>query len=824
MDSSNTKHISLRFMPDDSLCTLNIPAAKLARYINDKPALVKFLNTKSGLKVPNIPDLVIIYRKSKKNKSYVPLETRDDFKSLHRSLEVKNLLKLKINVKEVPQMHTADIHTLNEATVPANIKETKKRRADESFKSLSKSLFFELSETFLQSALERFKEAMSDGDHPMEDAAAKTADPPISAPLSSPTPESSVVHEDACCDYCNPTEFKPIIGPRFKCLVCDNFDLCATCESRFVEINDHSRFHPLAKINFPNYHSVRHHDPEIVKGHYHQISHNAVSGHCGRHQPTRVFVSKCATDSSSLCSGQHTDKETFQFTGAPRISSEDIVYDIPFGSCSLASKEKLESILKSGDIDHFFQNIDGYIEDSRRFHALMESVEGDLSTNEKFACLLSLADQTYKASKLRASGSTDATEDHTTQSESTEIKDAERGNSKSLTTTALTVAEGEGVLIVETVRMSPRCMTLKLNNASLYMILGSQLKFEFFNDSNRVAVSVPSPHDIAPGFTKSFNLRLGSEDPNFPSFEDSRLRIETCDPNVFMEGAFASTTTLVPHTKEPELIKLLSDNLIFSGQVLVSLHIKAKGSAQIVVTNDTEQDIDCSDLTFEIINCFEQSICKLLIHKKHAIFLGRGAKFNLNVSTAHLKYPFKLIMKNETIQGECNLCLKNLSGVFDFELGETAVLNSSSETDDDIYHEETLKTDVVSLATPETVVEVPNDENTDDCPMLVDGPPSQKPPSELSQSIEELRLGKSSYNNSTSVHSMILPTLPQGSVSPKNLTTTLSASVYADANTTLLRDGDEDNHRDDDYDLISTDTGDDFGSDYEVLSRVTSNI
>ncbi|KAL7666697.1 ZZ-type domain-containing protein [[Candida] zeylanoides] len=590
MDSSNTKHISLRFMPDDSLCTLNIPAAKLARYINDKPALVKFLNTKSGLKVPNIPDLVIIYRKSKKNKSYVPLETRDDFKSLHRSLEVKNSLKLKINVKEVPQMHTADIHTLNEATVPANIKETKKRRADESFKSLSKSLFFELSETFLQSALERFKEAIS----------------------------------------------------------------------------------------------------------------------------------------------------------------EDIVYDIPFGSCSLASKEKLEK--------------------------------------------------------------------------STEIKDAERGNSKSLTTTASTVAEGEGVLIVETVRMSPRCMTLKLNNASSYMILGSQLKFEFFNDSNRVAVSVPSPHDIAPGFTKSFNLRLGSEDPNFPSFEDSRLRIETCDPNVFMEGAFASSTTLVPHTKEPESIKLLSDNLIFSGQVLVSLHIKAKGSAQIVVTNDTEQDIDCSDLTFEIINCFEQSICKLLIHKKHAIFSGRGAKFNLNVSTAHLKYPFKLIMKNETIQGECNLCLKNLSGVFDFELGETAVLNSSSETDDDIYHEETLKTDVVSLATPETVVEVPNDENTDDCPMLVDGPPSQKPPSELSQSIEELRLGKSSYNNSTSVHSMILPTLPQGSVSPKNSTTTLSASVYADANTTLLRDGDEDNHRDDDYDLISTDTGDDFGSDYEVLSRVTSNI
>lgn len=818
MDSSNTKHISLRFMPDDSLCTLNIPAAKLARYIIDKPALVKFLNTKSGLKVPNIPDLVIIYRKSKKNKSYVPLETKDDFKSLYRSLEVKNLLKLKINVKEVPQMHTEN-PTMNEGAVSANIKKNE-RRADDSFKSLSKSLFFELSETVLQGALERFKEAMSDGNHPMEDAAAQTEDFSINAPLSSPPPESFMVHEDACCDSCNPTEFKPIVGPRFKCLVCDNFDLCATCESKYVEINGHSRLHPLAKINFPNNHSVEHHDPEIVKGPYHQISHNADGGHCGRLQPTRAFVSESATDSQSLCSGQHADKETLHSKGPPQVSSEDIVYDIPLGSCSLASKEKLENILQNGDIDNFFQSVDGYIEDSRRYHALIESVEGDFSIDEKFACLLSLADRTYQAGELLASGSTNATEDYPTQPESTKLTDAERSDNKAITTTALTAADGEGVLIVEVVRTFPRCLTLKINNASIYLISGSQLKFEFFNDSSNVAVSVPCTHGIAPGITKSFNLRLGNEDPNFPSFGDSRLRIATCDPNLFMEGAFASTTILIPHTKEPELIKCISDNTTFTGQVLVSLCIKAKGSTQIVVTNDTEQDIDCSDLTFEIINCFEQSICKLLIHKKHAILLGRGAKFNMSVSTAHLKYPFKLIMKNETMQGVCNLNLKNLSGVFEFDLGKSAVFNSSSETDDDIFHEGTLD---VSLATQKTV-KVSNDGNTDDCPMLVDEPSSQRPPSDLSQSIDELQLGKLKFNNATSVHSMILPTLPRESVSPKNLTTTLSASVYADANSTLLRDGDEDKYRDDYYDLISTDTGDDFGSDYEVLSRVTSNI
>lgn len=38
----------------------------------------------------------------------------------------------------------------------------------------------------------------------------------------------------------------PLIGIRYKCAICENFDLCEKCESK----GDHP--HPLLKIRVPN--------------------------------------------------------------------------------------------------------------------------------------------------------------------------------------------------------------------------------------------------------------------------------------------------------------------------------------------------------------------------------------------------------------------------------------------------------------------------------------------------------------------------------------------------------------------------------------------
>lgn len=40
---------------------------------------------------------------------------------------------------------------------------------------------------------------------------------------------NQVVHANVACDGCN---VSPIVGPRFKCSICKNFDYCQTCEER----------------------------------------------------------------------------------------------------------------------------------------------------------------------------------------------------------------------------------------------------------------------------------------------------------------------------------------------------------------------------------------------------------------------------------------------------------------------------------------------------------------------------------------------------------------------------------------------------------------
>ncbi|GAV52254.1 hypothetical protein ZYGR_0AG02450 [Zygosaccharomyces rouxii] len=63
------------------------------------------------------------------------------------------------------------------------------------------------------------------------------------------------VHQGATCDACYPEEddtiANPIVGSRFKCLDCINFDLCSSCEARGAEVNSHRRHHNMAKINTP---------------------------------------------------------------------------------------------------------------------------------------------------------------------------------------------------------------------------------------------------------------------------------------------------------------------------------------------------------------------------------------------------------------------------------------------------------------------------------------------------------------------------------------------------------------------------------------------
>jgi len=60
------------------------------------------------------------------------------------------------------------------------------------------------------------------------------------AKSDSPTSSGATVHENVRCDGCN---VSPIVGPRYKCSVCPDFDLCSKCEGS----DRHPATHPLVK-------------------------------------------------------------------------------------------------------------------------------------------------------------------------------------------------------------------------------------------------------------------------------------------------------------------------------------------------------------------------------------------------------------------------------------------------------------------------------------------------------------------------------------------------------------------------------------------------
>jgi len=52
------------------------------------------------------------------------------------------------------------------------------------------------------------------------------------------------IHQGICCDIC---QRSPIVGFRYKCSVCPDFDLCELCEGK----NNHDPNHPMKKIKVP---------------------------------------------------------------------------------------------------------------------------------------------------------------------------------------------------------------------------------------------------------------------------------------------------------------------------------------------------------------------------------------------------------------------------------------------------------------------------------------------------------------------------------------------------------------------------------------------
>jgi len=68
---------------------------------------------------------------------------------------------------------------------------------------------------------------------------------PAASPAAELPQEKPVVHRNVCCDGC---EMFPMIGDRYKCTTCYDFDLCSVCEAK---PGSHPISHPLVKFKRP---------------------------------------------------------------------------------------------------------------------------------------------------------------------------------------------------------------------------------------------------------------------------------------------------------------------------------------------------------------------------------------------------------------------------------------------------------------------------------------------------------------------------------------------------------------------------------------------
>lgn len=119
--------------------------------------------------------------------------------------------------------HQARIDTRNVAAQAAALERTKaaatKRQAKRQAKGLAKTLAFEAAIRASEMVSIAFK-------------------PPCTSVRASTTSTAfpKPVHGGISCEGCNAT---PIVGHRFKCMVCPDFDLCSACESNTTHAPDH---------------------------------------------------------------------------------------------------------------------------------------------------------------------------------------------------------------------------------------------------------------------------------------------------------------------------------------------------------------------------------------------------------------------------------------------------------------------------------------------------------------------------------------------------------------------------------------------------------
>ncbi|CAI5758477.1 unnamed protein product [Candida verbasci] len=582
------------------------------KQVNSKSKLINFLKSNTNNEI-DLSESVKFQRKSKKYKSYIELSTDDDFKSLFRSLKVKNHVKLVCNEYENVEQDTES--TSSSTTASINEEEVKKNE-----NASGSSLPFEILTQLLQTKIHDYtdnskKRKLNDlnFDHLIDGLIDHVSELFVNKPGSTDekssttsTAETSndinneVVHPFVCCDMCHPDDFVALKGVRYACLICPDFDLCATCESKNLNYGQHLSSHPMAKISKPN----------------------------------DLF-----------------DRNKFNLNKFNNTAQDDIIYDIPLENCNFETKHKLENLLSSEGISGFINNVEKYISDSEILDELLNSAAPEEDDHDiKLGILKSIIDSFNKEDTVSVSppsysaGDVIAYVKHGVPGVSSLINLEMVNNSDE-------VIEGgdfqfkfykENNVLTESIVVKG-VQAIKPNQSKTFNLR--------LNDvSNTIAIlklKVITPTVEFEGVYKYYDtfILYSNSFKNLNEDEDSSV-LNILD------------------IEEKEL-----DNLVLNSSDLVSLALVPKSGtlSQVIITNKSNKVINTSSIYIQIFNCFGASIADYEFDKKNGIAPGKTGKFNINLNDNHTKYPFKITVENEFNIGFCNLDNKNMSGNLKFE-------------------------------------------------------------------------------------------------------------------------------------------------------------
>lgn len=727
--------------------TFEFTRSKFA-HVKTKGSLIELLNS-AGATLGKENALIMFLRRSKKHREFVSLETDTDFKALARSLKVKNTVRLIINdsnpitVSKSTNKENASVPS-DDTTNPPFVNQekcsnTRKGPID----------FAGLGDAFIEAALEHFKDIMSEFPRNFFEATAPVDGVEGSTPKK---PKNNTIHPNVSCDSCSPVNFVPLKGVRYACLVCPDFDLCEECESKGIDLGIHSHSHPMAKII----------------------------------DPASQFI------------------RPLPGNGCP--VNADLYYDIPLKNCTVETKEQIESMLNDEGIQSFFDKATKYIANSERYEELVKlanegiSPDDDMDENLKFVVMKTLIEDalskrnsvddgdvnSIKTSETASSSKTTETEEN----EMTHLEYAEEESEEGDTQMEIVESMDEKVSldkfdVSEHVVIRPKTfnqnswiMSVMLVNKSQQIITGGDFTFEFSNESKSFKVNVKNASSIKPYQARYYNLRgftKGMED-----VDNMNIKI----------GTGAQTLTGVFHKDADSILEIFSqqkesvdegvssavDENVLNDSDIVNVTLVPKSStlAQVIINNKSSKVIDCSHLKLQVINCFGKSVVDVTIRRKLGILPNKHAKFNVGIINTHMKFPFRLIMKNQHNVGEVELSMNELSGNFKFNAPE-----------------------VLDVDTSET-------ESMEDI-------------------TDNLHEDISSSNVSGSTRSIVLPLLPKESSGES-----MQSSEYIDAENSLSKNIEKDlqveDPFDEDYDIISVDEEEEeSGSEFEMLSPTVSN-